>query len=354
MESTDVKSVENVNDEVDSKILKQLEYYFSDTNLPYDKFLQNEIKEDDGWVKISVLLTFKRLASISKDPLVIANAIQKATSSIVEVNENKDKIRRKPEKVIPIADQEYLNEMIERSIYCKGFPKTATMDELLDYAASLKDFKITKVIPRKQKTKEFKGTLYFTFETKEQAEAFLKLESVKYGDVELEREWEKDFLDQKKVEYDQKLARKDQKQKAETEKYFKKGYLIKADNLTDAVSVDKIKEICSSYEWQVAFVKINEDKLSAWIRLKPVTIAEELLKNIADKTNDLNITFSLPEDSVEQSVLNEMTKEMKGILQMKDKMKRERNKNKGAKRFNNKRKNEDSNSANKKLKTNGN
>ncbi|XP_050541211.1 la protein homolog isoform X2 [Daktulosphaira vitifoliae] len=195
MELTGTRSVENGNDEVDSKILKQIEYYFSDINIKYDKFLQNKLKADDGWVEISVLLTFKRLASISKNPMVIAHAIQKATNSIVEVNENKDKIRRKPENVVPVTDDEYLNEMIKRSIYCTGFPKTATLDELLNYAASLNDFNITKVTPRKLKTKEFRGILYFTFETEEQAEAFLKLECVKYGDVKLERKWAKDILD---------------------------------------------------------------------------------------------------------------------------------------------------------------
>lgn len=336
-----------------SKIVRQLSYYFSDTNLPYDKFLQNEIKADDGWVKISVLLTFKRLASISKDPDVIAAAVKNDSDSILEVDETNEKIRRKPDSAVPIADQEFLNELIERSIYCKGFPKTATMDELLEFAASFGDKVITKVTPRRLKTKEFKGTLYFTFNSKEEAEKFLKQESVKYKDVELERMWEKDFLEEKKKEYEEKLAKKDQKIKAETEKYFKKGFLIKADNLNETVTVDSIKTVCSGFEWQVAFVKIVEDPKIAWIRLKPIKAAKDLLKEISDKTNDLNIVFSIPEEDVEQTVLNEMTKEMKGVLNMKDKIKREKNKNKGGKRYN-KRKNEDSDySSNKKLKTNG-
>jgi len=49
-----------------------------------------------------------------------------------------------------------------------------------------------------------------------------------------------------------------------------------------------------------------------------------------------------------------MTKEMKGVLNMKDKMKRERNKNKGGKRYNNKRKNDDCNSTTNKRVKNGN
>lgn len=338
---------------LDSKIVKQLGFYFSDTNLPYDKFLQNEIKTDDGWVKISVLLTFKRLASISNDPEVIASAVKNATDSLLEVDETNKKIRRAPDSVVPVADQEFLNELIDRSVYCKGFPKTATMDELLEFASTFGDQVITKVTPRRLKTKEFKGTLYFTFNTKDQAEQFLKQESVKYNDVELERMWEKDFLEQKKKEYEDKQAKKDQKIKAETEKYFKKGYLLKADNLDETVTVDSIKVVCLELDWQVAFVKIVSDEKVAWIRLKPVKLAKDLLEEIADKKKDLTINFSIPEEDVEQSVLNGMTKEMKGVINMKDRMKREKNKNKGGKRYNNKRKNDDNSNAAKRIKTNG-
>jgi len=348
-----VPAVANIPAKLEQSIVKQLGFYFSDTNLPYDKFLQNEIKNDDGWVKIDVLLTFKRLASLSKDPAVIAQAVKNATDSIVEVSDSGDKIRRKVDSAVPVADQEFLNEMIARSIYCKGFPKTATMDELLEFASTFGDKIITKVTPRRLKTKEFKGTLYFTFSTKEEAEKFLKLESVKYKDVELERKWEKDFLEEKKKEYEDKLAKKDQKIKAETEKYFKKGFLLKVDNVDENVTVESIKTICSGFEWQVAFVKIVENEKLAWIRLKPIKAAKDLLEEVTEKVNDLNIKFSLPDEEVEQTVLNEMTKEMKGFLNMKDKMKREKKRNKGGKRYN-KRKNDDGNSNNKRFKANGN
>lgn len=334
----------------DAKIVKQLEYYFSDTNLPYDKFLQNEIKIDDGWVKIVVLLTFKRLAAISDNKAVIAAAVKKSPNTILEVDETNEKIRRKPDHVVPVANSEFLNDMIERSVYCKGFSKTTTMDELLDFAATFGDNTITKVTPRRLKNKEFKGSLYFTFNTKEQADIFLKQASVKYNNVELERKWEKDFLIEKKKEYDEKIAKKDEKIRAETEKYFKKGYLLKVDNVNANTSVDKIKELCSSYDWQVAFVKIVDEEKIAWIRLKPVALAKDLLEAINCEKNDLNVVFSLPEEEIEQTILNEMTKEMKSVLNMKDKIKREKNKNKG-KRFN-KRKNDEGDMNNKRVKTN--
>jgi len=119
-----------------------------------------------------------------------------------------------------------------------------------------------------------------------------------------------------------------------------------------SVTVESIKTICSGFEWQVAFVKIVENEKLAWIRLKPVKTAKDLLEEFAEKLNDLDIKLSLPDEEVEQTVLNEMTKEMKGVLNMKDKMKKEKNRNKGGKRY--KRKTDDGNSGNKRHKPNGN
>lgn len=45
-----------VEDSVNEKILRQTEYYFGDINLPRDKFLQEEMKKDDG-CKLFYILT---------------------------------------------------------------------------------------------------------------------------------------------------------------------------------------------------------------------------------------------------------------------------------------------------------
>lgn len=176
-----------------TKIIKQLEFYFGDINLPLDYFLQREIKTDNGWVKINVLLRFKMLACISKNPLEIAAAVKNNSNSFLEVDEANKKIRRKPDNDIPIANEKFLNELIWHTIYCKGFPKTATMNQILEFAASFGDKVIIKVNPQKNRNKEFIGSLFFTFNTQEQAEHFLKQKSLKYNNIEIERTWEKDF-----------------------------------------------------------------------------------------------------------------------------------------------------------------
>lgn len=47
-------------EELRIRILKQVEYYFSDENLVRGKFLQNQIKKsNDGWVHLNILVKFK-------------------------------------------------------------------------------------------------------------------------------------------------------------------------------------------------------------------------------------------------------------------------------------------------------
>lgn len=323
----------------EQKIVKQLEFYFSDFNLPYDKFLLNKTKIDHGWVEISVLLNFKRLAAITTDTELITSAIKNAPDSILEIDEANKKIRRKPDITVPVINDEFLNKLIDRSVYCDGFPKTATMNELLEFAAEFGDNVITKVTLQRHKTNEFKGSLYFTFNSKEEAEKFLNRESIEYNGVQLFCQWKKDFLEENKKKYEQKVAKRDEKVRADTDKYCKKGFLLKANNLDSSATIESVKAVCIEFDWQVAYVKIVNNERIAWIRLKPVIAAKDVLEQTKDKKNSLNLNFSVPDEETEQGILNQMAKEIKSVRSMKDKIKKEKYRNKGQKRFDNKRRN---------------
>ena len=57
-------------DTLEGKIVRQVEHYFGDYNLPRDKFLKETIKSDDGWVSMEIMLKFQRLSSLSQDAKV--------------------------------------------------------------------------------------------------------------------------------------------------------------------------------------------------------------------------------------------------------------------------------------------
>ena len=44
------------------KVIRQVEYYFGDSNMQRDKFLQDEVAKDaEGWVPLTTMLKVNRL-----------------------------------------------------------------------------------------------------------------------------------------------------------------------------------------------------------------------------------------------------------------------------------------------------
>ncbi|XP_037082972.1 la protein homolog [Pollicipes pollicipes] len=190
--------------ELDQKIIRQVEYYFGDYNLPKDKFLQEQIKKDEGWVSMETMLNFQRLKVLSNDPNVICGALAKSAAKLMEVSEDKTKIRRCPDKPLPELSDARRQEIIARSVYMKGFPKEGcTLDMLLEFLKSYGKTDNVQMRNYHDKVEDkwkFKGSIFVTFPTKAEAEAFLKLESVKHGGEELIRKWQADYVEEKKIE----------------------------------------------------------------------------------------------------------------------------------------------------------
>ncbi|KAF8661553.1 hypothetical protein HU200_056974 [Digitaria exilis] len=76
--------------ELRSKVLTQVEYYFSDTNLERDDFLKS-LMDENGWVPVSKVADFNRLKKMTTDIHLIVDAL--ANSSVLEAQD--DKIRRR-------------------------------------------------------------------------------------------------------------------------------------------------------------------------------------------------------------------------------------------------------------------
>lgn len=94
-----------------------------------DKFLIEQTKLDDGWVPMSIMLNFKMLASMSTDTDVILKALE--SSELIEIAEDKKKIRRSPKHPLPVYNEEYRKAQEARTAYIKGFPLTNTNIEKL-------------------------------------------------------------------------------------------------------------------------------------------------------------------------------------------------------------------------------
>lgn len=74
-------------DDLPSKILRQIEFYFSDANILKDQFMLKSVKSNkEGWMKLATIAGFRRMLSLTKDENEIREALKK--SDQVELSED--------------------------------------------------------------------------------------------------------------------------------------------------------------------------------------------------------------------------------------------------------------------------
>lgn len=81
-------------DELIEKIVTQVEFYFSDSNVSKDKFLLKHIRRNkEGYVSLKLVSSFKKIKQLTKDWRVVAHSLTKASTKI-QLNDQGSKIRR--------------------------------------------------------------------------------------------------------------------------------------------------------------------------------------------------------------------------------------------------------------------
>ena len=95
-----------------------MSYYFGDFNLPRDKFLQEQLKDnEEGWIDIEIMLKFQRLNKLSSEGDVILKAFSKAgDDELIEVDLENKKLRRKT----PAPPKEDEESSKAKTVYLKG------------------------------------------------------------------------------------------------------------------------------------------------------------------------------------------------------------------------------------------
>ncbi|XP_074588106.1 la-related protein 6A isoform X1 [Curcuma longa] len=98
--------------ELRDQIVRQVEYYFSDGNLPTDSFLQTFIKKDkEGYVPIKVISSFRRMKKLTQELSLIEAALR--TSSQLVVSEDGRKVKRLHSLSLEIADTKLRTVIVE-------------------------------------------------------------------------------------------------------------------------------------------------------------------------------------------------------------------------------------------------
>ncbi|XP_051226109.1 la-related protein 6A [Lolium perenne] len=111
-------------DELRDKIVKQVEYYFSDENLPTDEFMLKFVKKNkDGFVPVGVIASFRKMKKLVQDQSIIEAALR--TSSKLVVSSNGKRVRR----LHPLPCSE-LKDVKKRTVLVENLPLGFSMENI--------------------------------------------------------------------------------------------------------------------------------------------------------------------------------------------------------------------------------
>lgn len=274
---------------LEADIIRQIEYYFGDVNLVKDKFLLECISKDDGWVPFSVLFTFKRLAALCTDTETVIKALEKSDEGLLEISEDRTKVRRHPERPIPEQNEERRKELASRTAYVKGFPLDADISDLIEFFNPFD--KVANIIMRKYldkptKTYKFKGSVFVTFVKKDQCEEFINKEKVDYKGTELIRKWQEQYLEEKKEERNAK--KKSKPQPVEDKIELPKGSVVYFEGGAEDITWEDIREKIQSLGGEVAYIDYRKGNKGGYVRLTTENSAQPFLDKLEDKKMKIN------------------------------------------------------------------
>jgi La-related protein 7 len=128
-----------VTEELKAKIVKQVEFYFSDTNLPTDHHLMKYVKKDpQGFVPIPVVASFKKIKNLVKNHGVVAAALRNSLQLVV--SEDGKKVRR----LHPLPEID-LEEVQARTVVAENLPIDCSVEKLEELFGKVGSVKMVRI-----------------------------------------------------------------------------------------------------------------------------------------------------------------------------------------------------------------
>ncbi|KAL1955552.1 hypothetical protein VTO42DRAFT_8431 [Malbranchea cinnamomea] len=199
---TDFSSLPVTDDPVE--IRKQVEFYFSDSNLPVDKFLLSKVGGSENRpVPLTLIHSFKRMRRFQPLSAIVAALKESKT---LELTDNDTCVRRKEPlskefdaTSDPNVVKVFEDKAMSRSIYAKGFGKEEPSTQF-DIEAFFTPYgPLNAVRLRRTPEKIFKGSVFVEFDSEETQKKFLALDpKPKWkGETELIIKSKKEYCEEK-------------------------------------------------------------------------------------------------------------------------------------------------------------
>ena len=198
-----------LDDNAQSKVRAQMEFYFSDSNLPRDKFLRETVEADpEGFVDVSLLATFSRMRALlapfggsQNDETVAALVDLLKTSAELTVSDDGRRVRR---TAAVRAREEVDAEVEARSVYASPFAMTATIDDITAFFAQHATVRSVR-LRRHITSKDFKGSVFVELADAAACEKLVGA-ALEHDGAELVVMMKKDYLEKKKKDRTEKAA----------------------------------------------------------------------------------------------------------------------------------------------------
>lgn len=197
---TDYTQLEESSDP--EEIRKQVEFYFSDSNLPMDTYLFNLVGgSDNKSVPVKVIHSFKRMKRYQPYSAVVA-ALQDSELLDISGDTGKEEIKRKTPLGGGSKEESYKafeDKTMPRSIYVKGFgeegPSTQfDVEEFFAPYGPINSVRMRRTYPEKV----FKGSVFVEFDNEDTQKDFLALDpKPKFDGKELKIMSKKEYTDMK-------------------------------------------------------------------------------------------------------------------------------------------------------------
>lgn len=189
-------------DEAKAKlVLRQVEFYFSDSNLPRDGFLRKTVEEsEDGLVSLALICSFAKMRShLGLDATVKEDSVPETTvlavakvlrcSAALRVSEDGKKVGRASELLKP---DEIIEQIDSRSIAVSPLPYNVKLDDVQSFFAQHGKVNSVRLPKHVSDKRHFCGTALVEFSEEEEANSVMEMK-LSFAGADLEIKPKKEF-----------------------------------------------------------------------------------------------------------------------------------------------------------------